>query len=230
MNSTLTDMESGSSSYSDAGEKKRRKKKTHRSVACTVLAGSVVETVLAFIYCFVMFVIFWQVLDDPVNFPDLFPLRIDTPVLMLFQFALVYGVGSLVYSKLHYNTFCRAILALGSRGADIPLDELLKGHASQIFGAKSDDHLADLRLSSFVLQQCRQDYLLSIAAWSVAILLPWNLWGYTRVTLFGGLALYVPIVWFLFALAAYIRLHGLPDKHNSPVWESLREKMHSLHR
>jgi hypothetical protein len=224
-------MESGSSSYSDETPHKARHKakKGHRSLACAILAGSVVEAVIATIYCFVAFVIFWQVLDDPVNFPDLFPLRIDTAMIMLFQIALLYGVTQLIFVRYHFQRFGRAVLFLHRKGASVNLRAVLDGHPVQVSGGKAETgQLVEIEFSGSVLKHCRQDYLLSIASWSLAALLPWNLWGYTRVTLFGGLAPFILITWPLFALAAYARLHSIPNKHNSPVWDSLIDSVSGM--
>ena len=199
--------------------------KSRRSLGCALAAGSVIETALASVYCFVVFVIFWQVLDDPVNFPGLFPMRIDTAMLMLTLICLYYAIVRLAYLQKHYDRFFRSVVFLREKGAKVDLKNLLAGGTLGYAGGAASEHAAitDLDCSAAILRRSHEDYVLRAAIWVLAAVLPWNLWGYTRETLFGGLVLFVPIIWILFALNAYTRLYSMPSTYNNPVWYALRE-------
>lgn len=203
-------------------------KPDRRSLGCALAANSVIEATLASLYCFVAFVIFWQVLDDPVNFPGLFPLRIDTAMLMLFLFCLLYGLSRLHYLQSQYDRFSRAVMFLRSKGANVDLHNMLAGGTLGYTSGAASEHkaVAELDCSAASLRHAHQDYVLRAGIWVLAALLPWNLWGYTRETLFGGLALFVPIIWLLFALNAYTRLYCLPRKAKNPLWKDLLRLVH----
>jgi len=213
--------------------KKQRAKRIQRgeapSLAFALFVGSIIDTVIATAYCAGAFVLFWLVLDDPVNFPGLFPLRIDTAVEFIFLIALVYGNYELRYLRSHYDKFVIAFKALRASGVAMDLRNLsvLPTPAQTDSGEVVPylNYALNLEHSGKILQQSRGDYYLYIGIYVLAAVLPWNLWGYTRETLFGGLALFVPIIWFLFALNAYIRLFCLPSKTKdcgavkvNPMW------------
>lgn len=189
------------------------KPKRRHSLAFALFARSVIDVVLSTAYCCGMFVLFWLVLDDPVNFPGLFPLRIDTFVQMIFVISLLSGLSKLAYLQRHYDR-----VLIGVRATSIDAMEVLEGKGPV---ARLSDSSAQLEHSLSVLRHADRDWYFYFSIYTLAAVLPWNIWGYTRETLFGGLALFIPIVWFLFALSAYLDLFCLPRKMGNPLWADL---------
>lgn len=155
--------------------KRRHKHEKPHSISFALFAGSIVPIVITTAYCVAMFSVIWKVLDDPVAYPGLFPLRIDTFVLALFLIALLYGLARLSLLERQFSRLARAYLSMRKADGSVSLQSIYDGKA---VGHHHNAYAIEVDYAASVLRQ--KDYFLPIATYVLAAVLPWNLWGVSR--------------------------------------------------